>query len=137
VDLAVAMNADTYAQDLEKTAPGGYLIYDSSWPRPQLLSRDDVNVIGVPLSAMVNERFDTARIRVLMKNMAYVGAVAALVNLDMEVIRGLVTETFGTKKHLIDGNMEAIDLGYRYVLENFTCPLPIRVEHSDKTDAIS
>jgi len=134
VDLAVAMNADTYDQDLAKTAPGGYLLYDSSWPRPELLTRDDVNVIGVPLSSMINERFDKARTRVLMKNMAYVGAVAALIELDMDVIRALVTETFSSKQHLIDANMEAIDLGYRYVLDNFTCPLPIRVEHMDKTD---
>jgi 2-oxoglutarate ferredoxin oxidoreductase subunit alpha len=69
-----------------------------------------------------------------MKNMAYVGAVAALIELDMDVIRELVTETFSSKQHLIDANMEAIDLGYRYVLDNFTCPLPIRVEHMDKTD---
>ncbi len=135
VDLAVAMNADTYDQDLEKTSPGGYLIYDSSWPRPELLSREDVNVIGVPLASMINERFDTARTRVLMKNMAYVGAVAALIELDMDVIHGLVTETFGeSKKHLIDANMEAIDLGFRYVQENYACPLPIRVEQMDKTD---
>jgi 2-oxoglutarate ferredoxin oxidoreductase subunit alpha len=134
VDLAVAMNADTYDQDLAKTAPGGYLLYDSSWPRPELLTRDDVNVIGVPLSSMINERFDKARTRVLMKNMAYVGAVAALIELDMDVICELVTETFSSKQHLIDANMEAIDLGYRYVLDNFTCPLPTRVEHMDKTD---
>jgi len=135
VDLAVAMNADTYDEDLKKTAPGGYLVYDSSWPRPHLHSREDVNVIGVPLATMINHHFDNARIRTLMKNMAYVGAVAALIELDMDVIRGLVTETFGeSKKHLIDGNMEAIDLGYQYVLENYACPLPIRVAHSDKTD---
>ena len=134
VDLAVAMNADTYDQDLAKTAPGGYLLYDNSWPRPELLTRDDVNVIGVPLSSMINERFDKARTRVLMKNMAYVGAVAALIELDMDIIRALVTETFSSKQHLIDANMDAIDLGYRYVLDNFSCPLPIRVEHMDKTD---
>ncbi len=134
VDLSIAMNAETYAQDLAKTVPGGYFIYDSTWPRPELFSREDVNVIGVPLSAMCNERFKTARTRVLMKNMAYVGVVAALINLDMDVVHRLVKEMFGSKTHLIDANMEAIDLGYQYILENVACPLRLRVEHMDKTD---
>lgn len=108
VDLTVAINPDTYADDLKKTAPGGYLLYDSSWPRPELHTRDDVNIIGVPLAAMCNEHFDIARTRILMKNMAYVGAVAALIDLDMDVIHGLVSEMFGErKKHLIDANMES------------------------------
>ncbi len=133
VDLMVAMNQQTYPQDLAKTTPGGYLMYDSTWPRPQLLARDDINVIGVPLAAMCNEHFHTARARILMKNMAYVGAVAALIDLDMDVIRELVGETFASKAHLVEGNMKAIDLGYDYVKENFACPLPLRVEKMDKT----
>jgi len=134
VDLTVAMNQATYARDLAKTAPGGFLLYDSTWPRPELMSRDDVNVVGVPLSQLCNDHFSVARIRILMKNMAYVGAVAALIDLDMDVIHELVKEMFGAKPKLIDGNMKAIQIGYDYVKENFACPLPLKVEKSDKTD---
>jgi 2-oxoglutarate ferredoxin oxidoreductase subunit alpha len=133
-EFVVAMNAETYAQDLESVTPGGYLLYDSTWPRPDLHDRNDVTAIGVPLARMCNTAFDNARTRVLMKNMAYVGAVAALTGLDVDVIRSLVEEMFGTKAHLIDANMKAIALGLDYVNEHYPEPLPLRVAPMDKTD---
>ncbi|MED5547881.1 MAG: 2-oxoacid:acceptor oxidoreductase subunit alpha [Pseudomonadota bacterium] len=132
-DFVVAMNAETYARDLAEVSPGGFLLYDSTWPRPDLHGRTDITAIGVPLARMCNEQFDNARTRVLMKNMAYVGAVAGLTGIDVEVIRGLVTEMFGTKAHLIDANMKAIELGLNYVREHYPDPLPLRVEAMDET----
>ncbi|WP_304074982.1 2-oxoacid:acceptor oxidoreductase subunit alpha [Maricaulis maris] len=132
-EFIVAMNAETYSQDLAEVSPGGFLLYDSTWPRPDLHARPDITAIGVPLARLVNAAFDNARTRVLMKNMAYVGAVAGLTGLDVEVIRGLVTEMFGTKAHLIDANMKAIELGLSYVREHFPDPLPLRIEPMDKT----
>jgi len=133
VDLMVAMNAQTYEEDLAAVQPGGWLIYDSTWPRSRLLDREDINVVGVPLSRMCNEKFDTVRGRILMKNIAYVGVVAALLDIDLEVIRILLGETFASKAHLIESNLDAIRLGYDYATENFKCPLPVKVEKLDKT----
>ena len=133
VDLMLAMNAQTYARDLAEVTPGGWLIYDSTWPRSKLLDRDDVTVLGIPLSKMCNENFDGARARILMKNIAYVGAVAALLDLDLETITQLLEETFASKPHLVDSNMKAIRLGYDYAQENFVCPLPKKVAPLDKT----
>ena len=93
VDIMVAMNAQTYAKDLAEIASGGWLIYDSTWPRSRLLARDDVTVLGVPLSRLCNEHFAGARERILMKNIAYVGVVAALLEIDLDVITGLLEET--------------------------------------------
>ncbi len=133
VDLMVAMNAQTYQRDLAEVRPGGWLLYDSTWPRNRQLHRDDITVIGVPLSKMCNEHFDGARARILMKNIAYVGAVAALLDIDVDVITGLLEETFADKKKLVASNMEAIRLGYDYAQANFSCPLPQRVERMDAT----
>ena len=132
-EFIVAMNAETYKQDLADVSPGGFLLYDSTWPRPDLHARADVTAIGVPLARLVNAAFDNARTRVLMKNMAYVGAVAGLTGLDVEVIHNLVKEMFGSKDHLIDANMKAIGLGLDYVREHFADPLPLRIEPMDKT----
>ncbi len=71
----IAMNAETYNDDLAEVRPGGFLLYDSTWPRKDLNTRDDITVLGVPLSGMCNEKFDSARAKVLMKNVAYVGAI--------------------------------------------------------------
>ena len=133
VDIMVAMNAQTYARDMAQVEPGGCLIYDSTWPRSSLLNRDDITIIGIPLSKMCNENFDGARARILMKNIAYVGAIAALLAIDLDVIKTLLEETFADKAHLIESNMQAIHLGYDYVMERFPCPLPAHVEKMDKT----
>ena len=133
VDVMVAMNAQTYEHDMADVKPGGWLIYDSTWPRSRQLNRDDITVIGIPLSKMCNEHFDGARARILMKNIAYVGAVAALLDIDVDIITTLLEETFAAKKHLVQSNMEAIRLGYDYAREHFACPLPMRVEKMDAT----
>jgi len=131
VDVMVAMNAQTYARDMVDLVPGGWLIYDSTWPRSKLLDREDITVIGIPFSKLCNENFDGARSRILMKNIAYVGAVAALLDIDLNVITKLLEETFAAKAHLIASNMKAIQLGFDYARENVTCPLPSRVEALD------
>ena len=133
VDVMVAMNAQTYARDLAEVSPGGWLIYDSTWPRSTLLDRDDVTVLGIPLSRMCNEHFDGARARILMKNIAYVGVIAALLDIDLDTITALIEETFAAKQHLIASNMEAIRLGFDYAKENFVCPLPKKVAAMDGT----
>ena len=114
-------------------SPGGTLIYDSTWPRESVISRPDIAIIGIPLARMCNERFKSARVRILMKNMAYVGALAALVDIELKVIEKLVKEMFASKKALIESNMEAIALGYDYAKEHFTCPLPTRLKRLNKT----
>jgi 2-oxoglutarate ferredoxin oxidoreductase subunit alpha len=128
VDVMVAMNVQTYQKDLAEVSPGGFLVYDSTWPRESTLYREDITVLGVPLSKLCNEKFSVARLRILMKNVAYVGALAALMDIDLDVIRKLLEETFASKAKLIDSNLQAIMLGYDYAKENFTCPLPTRAE---------
>jgi 2-oxoglutarate/2-oxoacid ferredoxin oxidoreductase subunit alpha len=133
VDVMVAMNAQTYASDMAEVASGGWLIYDSTWPRSRLLDREDITVLGIPLSKMCNEQFEGVRVRILMKNIAYVGALAALLNIDLDVISQLLEQTFASKKHLVGSNLEAIRLGYDYAKENFSCPLPTTIAPMDKT----
>jgi 2-oxoglutarate/2-oxoacid ferredoxin oxidoreductase subunit alpha len=133
VEIMVAMNAETYARDVKEVSPGGYLIYDSTWPRPALLKREDITVLGVPLAKLCNENFNGVRTRILMKNICYAGVLAALLDLDLEQIRTLLAETYAKKPQLVDSNMKAIQLGYDYARQAFTCPLPLRVERMAKT----
>jgi len=133
IDIMIAMNAETYHKDLLDVAPGGYLIYDSTWPRTKLLDRDDINIIGIPLARMCNEQFDKARARVLMKNVAYVGAVAALLNIDLDVIRESLNLMFAKKANLLEANQVAIDLGYNYVRDHYACPLSYTAKPMAKT----
>ncbi|HTW37914.1 MAG TPA: 2-oxoacid:acceptor oxidoreductase subunit alpha [Steroidobacteraceae bacterium] len=133
VDIMVAMNAETYSRDVKEVAPGGYLLYDSTWPRPALLKREDVTVLGVPLAQLCNENFNGVRTRILMKNICYAGVLAALLDLDLDQIRALLAETYAKKPQLVESNMRAIQLGYDYAKQHFACPLPLRVEKMTAT----
>jgi 2-oxoglutarate ferredoxin oxidoreductase subunit alpha len=93
-----------------------------------------VEILGVPLARMCNEAFTGVRSRILMKNIAYVGVLAALLDIDMDVLRELLEETFAAKPKLVDSNLEAIDLGFRYAKEHFDCPLETHLEKLDKTN---
>lgn len=130
-DLMVAMNAQTYARDVREVRSGGYLLYDSTWPLDRSLIRDDVNYLGVPLARMCNENFKETRERILMKNIAYAGTLAAVLNIDMNVVDGLLDEKFAAKKALRESNTRALRLGYDYAKEHFDCPLPFHLETMD------
>jgi 2-oxoglutarate ferredoxin oxidoreductase subunit alpha len=133
VDIMVAMNAETYSRDVREVAAGGYLIYDSTWPRPALLKRDDITLIGVPLAQMCNESFTGVRTRILMKNICYAGVLAALLDLDLEQIRALLSETYAKRPQLVTSNMRAIQLGYDYAKQHCACPLPLHIEPMQAT----
>ncbi len=134
VDIMVALNAETYARDLQEVVSGGYFIYDSTWPRPALLKRDDISVLEVPLARLCNEHFEGVRTRILMKNICYAGVLAALCDLDLEIIRTLLAQTYSSKPRLVDANMKAIQIGHDYARASISCPLPLRVEKMNATD---
>jgi len=133
VDMMVAMNGETYAKDLKEVSSGGYLIYDSSWPRPALLQRDDITILGAPLARMCNDAFQGTRNRILLKNIMYAGVVAALIDLELDVMRAQLGESYATKKALLDSNVKALEIGYNYAKEHLQCPLPLRTERMNKT----
>ena len=136
-DLMVALNAATYQKDVAEVRASGYLLYDSTWPLDDTLQRPDVTYLGVPLAEMCNAAFKGVRERILMKNIAYVGALAALLGIDTDIIRALLNEKFGRKPALMDSNQKAVDLGYDYAHTHLSSPLPIHLQALDKTkDAI-
>jgi 2-oxoglutarate ferredoxin oxidoreductase subunit alpha len=132
-DLMLALNAATYAKDVAEVRSGGYLLFDSSWPLDDKLKRPDVTYLGVPLAEMCNAAFKGVRERILMKNIAYAGALAALIGMDTEIVSALTKEKYAAKKPLLDSNEKAIALGFDYAKAHFDCPLPIHLEKMDAT----
>jgi 2-oxoglutarate ferredoxin oxidoreductase subunit alpha len=132
-DLMVALNPATYKKDVAEVRADGWLMYDSTWPLAAELKRPDVTLLGIPLAQMVNEAFAGGRERILMKNIAYAGALAALLELDTEIIAELIKETYGKKAALLKSNEKALSLGFDYAKKHFACPLPIKMAKMDKT----
>jgi 2-oxoglutarate ferredoxin oxidoreductase subunit alpha len=131
VDLMVAMNPQTWDRDLAEIEPGGFLFYDSTKPLPAGKFRDDVTVLGVPLTAMCNDRYQLPRERQLFKNIVYVGALGALLGIEPAVIETLLAEQFAGRQKLIDANVEALHMGVDYVQEHLE-PIRLQVRKADK-----
>ncbi len=110
-DLLVAMNPQTWDADVKGLPPGGYLFYDSSKPLPKSRFRDDIVVVGVPLTDIANRTWDDARQRQLFKNIMYVGALSALLGIERDVIVQLIGEQYKGKQALLEPNVRALDLG--------------------------
>src|SRR5437764_9377435 len=132
VDMMVAMNPETGDEDLAEIQPGGYLFYDSTKPLPPSKFRDDINVIGAPLTAICNREYTDARQRQLFKNIIYLGALSALLNIDVAVIEKLIGEQFRGSDTLIKPNLQALHLGRDWALAELDCPIGLRLERSDK-----
>ena len=130
VDLMVAMNPQTWDKDLAEIEPGGYLFYDSTKPLPKSKFRDDITVVGMPLTEICNAEYTDPRQRQLFKNIIYIGALSALLDMDMTAIEKLIGEQFKGKDKLIQPNVHALHLGRDYALKNLKCPLGVTVKTS-------
>lgn len=132
VDIMLSVNPQSMPQDIREVEPGGYFIYDNTKPLDLRLVRNDVNIIGLPLTRICNDEYQDPRQRQLFKNVIYVGALAALLDMDFAVLTGLVSDQFKGKDKLILPNIHALELGYQYAKENFDCPIGVRVRTADK-----
>ena len=127
VDIMVAMNAETYAEDVASLKPGGYLIYDNTKPLAQILKRDDITKIGIPLTDLLLPVFADIKQRGLFKNITYLGALSALLDIEFDVITGMVATQYKGKDALIAPNIKALEIGRSYAQAYLSCPLPLRV----------
>ncbi|MCX6353078.1 MAG: 2-oxoacid:acceptor oxidoreductase subunit alpha [Bacteroidetes bacterium] len=131
IDLMVCVNPQSMLEDVRSVKPGGYFMYDSTKQLHEEYIREDINYVGVPLMEMCNEHYTDPRLRQLFKNIIYVGACAALLNIEFSVLEELVSEQFAGKTKLIAPNIEALQLGDDYVKANYTFPLPFHMERRD------
>jgi len=130
-ELVVAMNAQSLKDDIESVQSGGFLLYDSSKQLSDHYFRDDITFLGIPISAICQKEYQDPRQRQLFKNVIYVGALAAFLHIEFDVLKSLVGDQFKGKEKLITPNIYALELGYQYAHNHFSCPLSIRVEHLD------
>jgi len=131
VDIMVAMNAETLIEDVASISPGGYLLYDNSKPLAKTLRRDDIHEIAIPIASMMLPEFTDPKQRSLFKNIAYLGALAGLLNIEFDVITGMVATQYKGKDALIQPNIRSLELGRDYALNYLEAPLPLQVRRSE------
>src|SRR4249919_1986461 len=130
-DLMVAMNPQTFDKDIAGIEPGGYLFYDSTKPLPPSKFRDDITVVGVPLTAICNREYTDPRQRQLFKNIIYIGVLTALLDMDVKVVEQLIGEQYKGKDKLIEPNLKALHIGRDYAVLNLQCPLGLRLKRAN------
>lgn len=131
VDIMLSVNPQSMAADIQEVESGGYFIYDNTKALDLRLHRADITFIGIPLTAICNEQYKDPRQRQLFKNVIYVGALAALLDMDFKVLSALVSDQFKGKEKLVLPNIAALELGHQFAKEHFDCPISIRVETRD------
>ena len=132
IDLMVSVNPQSMLKDVQSVRPGGYFMYDNTKPLHSEYIREDITYLGIPLMGICLKQYTDPRQRQLFKNIIYVGALSALLDIEFAVLEQLLAEQFKGKEKLIPANIQALQLGVQYVHENFNYPLDIRVERRDK-----
>jgi len=134
IDIMIAMNPQSYSQDVEEINSGGYLLYDSSWKRD--FGRTDINVLEIPLTRLCLKEFSNSKQRFLFKNIVYVGALSSLLGIEKNIYEVLIEEQFKGKEKLIQPNVKALNLGFNFAEKNLKDKCGIKVEKSNKTDGM-
>lgn len=131
VDLMVAMNPQTWDRDIGEIEPGGYLFYDSTKPMPADRFRADINIVGIPLTALCNAAYVEPSKRKVLKNIIYLGALTYLLGIERGVVEALLAEEYASKPALIPANLEALQIGFDHARANLK-PLGLQLRRSDK-----
>lgn len=131
VDIMVAMNAETYREDIESLRPGGFLVYDNSKPLARELERPDIIDVGIPIASLLLAEFNDLKQRQLFKNIVYVGVLSALLDIDFTILTAMVSDQYKGKDALIRPNIHALEFGRQYAQDYLDAPLPIRVRATD------
>jgi len=131
-DIVVAMNSQSMVADVANVVSGGYFLYDSTKEIDPQLMRKDITFLGMPISQICLREYSDPRQRQLFKNVIYIGALAALVDIEFDVLKDMIADQFKGKEKLVASNVHALELGYQHASTYFKCPLGITVKRSDK-----
>ncbi|HRD85606.1 MAG TPA: 2-oxoacid:acceptor oxidoreductase subunit alpha [Rubrivivax sp.] len=136
IDMMVAMNPQTWDQDVREVQPGGYLFYDSTRPLPPESFRKDITVVGMPVTAICNATYEDPRQRTLFKNIMVLGALSALMDIEPEVIEKLFGEQYKGKERLLESNVRALHAGRGFAKDHLMSPqqqgLGLKVRRADR-----
>ena len=133
IDMMVSVNPQSFAKDVGEVDPGGYMLYDSTKPLDLRHVRRDIHYLGIPLTEMCLREYTDSRQRQLFKNVIYVGALSALLNIDFAILKDLVSEQFKGKEKLITPNIHALEMGHQFASTHFECPLGIQLKAGEQT----
>ena len=132
IDIMVSVNPQSLKKDIDSVRPNGYFMYDNTRELDKSMLRDDIHFIGVPMIELCRQHFTTdPRSHQLLKNMIYVGALVALLDIEVQVVKDLIADQFRKKEKLVPINVKALELGIQYIHDHYQYPLGLRLERRE------
>lgn len=131
-EVVVAMNPATFTKDMEGLLTGGVLFYDDSIK--QAITRQDIHVYPMPIKQMVRETEVPNNLRDYIANMVYVGIVAQVLGIDMDLIYSALEFHFKGKQKPIELNWNVIKKAHDWAASNLQKTDAYSVKPSNKTD---
>jgi len=127
INLLVAMNKDTIDKHKHKLSDHAGVIYDGDYTKldPSEIENSTIRLYSVPLFKIANENGGK-----IMRNTVALGATMALLDFDMEIFNGVISDNFGKKKGaaIVEANIKAAKAGYDYIKNNFPDDFKFRLE---------
>lgn len=118
-DIAVLMNAETGDDDLASMGPNTTIFYNSNLIKlKEDLKKPGQSFFPIPIEELTKTITD-AKLRPLLKNLFYVGALTELYGIDKDVLKGVIKDQFKDKAAAVDANVKALEVGFEYAKTNF------------------
>lgn len=117
-EIAVWLNPKTIGEDMAVTPKGGVVIFNSEIMSEEFVkNRPDLILYPIPMTQLTKDAVDKPKLRPLLTNMVYVGAISELFGLDSTILEGVVKDTFKSKESVVKLNLDVIQAGAKYIRE--------------------
>lgn len=131
-EIVIAMNTDTAAEDIQNTPPGGVVLLPAEWNWTQ--SRSDIIYYEMPVKDLLKEAGVPASFRDRIANMVYVGVVAQMFSIPLDIVYEALLDNFGGRAKLADMNFPLVKMAAEWAAENLEKRDPFRFEPMNKTE---
>jgi len=131
-EIVVAYNVDTATEDVSSLPPGGVCVTTDKIARV-INQRDDISYYEIPVTKLMRQTKVPSAFRKLVENMTYVGAVAQLFDIPLDLIYQVLLDNFKGREKPAKMNHDIVELAYHWTAENIVKTDPYRFENMDGT----
>ncbi|MDE2635078.1 MAG: 2-oxoacid:acceptor oxidoreductase subunit alpha [Chloroflexota bacterium] len=131
-EIVVAYNDGTATEDVANLPPGGVCITTDKIARV-IRQRDDISYYQIPVAKLMRQTEVPSAFRKQVENMTYVGAVAQLFDIPLDLIYDVLLANFKGKVKVAAMNHNVVKLAYDWTADNIAKTDPYRFERMDGT----
>jgi 2-oxoglutarate ferredoxin oxidoreductase subunit alpha len=118
-DILVCLNKEVIEDDIKRINPGGILLVDSTITIPEI--SNECCIFRMPIDQILDECKVPAHLRIYLANMVYVGIMAELIDIEIDMIESVLNQHFKNSKSAVDPNMQVVLNSYEWSKRNVSC----------------